>query len=105
MSPFRKRRVEPPKPDLRRVESFDDLLDYWAAYRGFGAPPGWQDLPLYPMLDVMLRALQGILGHADIGTTQLYLPDSEQASNLDKVRRVRFIVQPDPVPDSLPEDA
>lgn len=51
-----------------------------------------------------IRALQGLLGHADIGTTQLYLPDAEQRSNRDKVRRVRFITSSERAPDSIPEE-
>lgn len=52
-----------------------------------------------------IRTLQSLLGHADIGTTQLYLPDADQAASREKVQRMTFISSPDRVPDSLPEEA
>lgn len=54
-----------------------------------------------------IRTLQHLLGHADIGTTQLYLPDAEQESSREKVQTMRFISTPVPAPDAIPveEDA
>ena len=48
----------------RRVQSFDDLVEYWAAYAGWDVPAGWQELPLYTMLGVMLAEIERLRGEA-----------------------------------------